>query len=147
MFPDTELPQPLREQIDLENQFELNELETIWMFRYHTWGGYAGGMNLTIPGSADYKNLGSLQPREVRVASGRKMPHLHLKNSEHQAKAGRVGGRIAGRIAVESGQLARVRSGFIERAAEHGRIGSCFYWNIRRNKSCVCGNHKQETAA
>jgi hypothetical protein len=59
-FPNTDLPQPIRERVEVSDQLELNELETIWMFQYHTWRGYDGGMNLTFPGSADYKNLGRL---------------------------------------------------------------------------------------
>lgn len=60
MFPNAELPQPIREVFEVQDQLELNELETIWMFQYHTWHGYDGGMNLTIPGSDDYKNMARL---------------------------------------------------------------------------------------
>jgi hypothetical protein len=82
-FPNIELPQPVRETVEVYDQFELNELETIWMFRYHTWRGYEGGMNITIPGAADYKNMIALRSRESLSAAG----------------------KLGGRKAVESGQL------------------------------------------
>ena len=52
LFPGIELPQPIREVVDVQDQLELNELETIWMFRYHTWRGL-GGMNIVFPGSQE----------------------------------------------------------------------------------------------
>lgn len=67
LFPDVELTQPIREVVEAQDQLELNWLETEWMFRYHTWHGYAGGMNLTL-GSLDYKNMGLLGGRS-RVAN------------------------------------------------------------------------------
>jgi hypothetical protein len=69
-FPGTELPQPIRETVEVKDQLELNELETISMFRYHTWYGYDGGMNLTLPGSSDYKSLGVVGNREGKRKSG-----------------------------------------------------------------------------
>src|ERR1700676_2374815 len=71
-FLDVELPQPIREEVEVKDYLELNELETIWMFQYHTWRGYEGGMNLTFPGSDDYKRLWLLQPIEARKANGRR---------------------------------------------------------------------------
>ena len=67
-FPTQTLPEPIREQVEVENARELNELETIWMFQYHTWRGY-GGMNLQIPGGEDYKVAGKLGALS-QVASG-----------------------------------------------------------------------------
>ena len=94
-FPGVELPQPIRREVIVPDFLTLNEEETIDMFRFHTWRGYKGGMNVTLPGSADYKIFGRLggligghnQPREVKVANG----------------------RIGGRISVESGHLDRIR--------------------------------------
>ena len=48
-FPGIELPQPIRETVEVADRLELNELETVWMFRYHTWRGYEGGMNSHSP--------------------------------------------------------------------------------------------------
>ena len=56
-FPGVELPRPILEAVEVRSQLELNEEETIWMFRYHTWCGYEDGMNLTFPGSDDYKGM------------------------------------------------------------------------------------------
>ena len=64
-------------------------------------------------------------------------------------------GRRAGQKNVESGWAAtlgkqNVESGQIAalgRTGVGGRTGNCFRWNIRRNKPCVCGRHKQEVAA
>src|ERR1700684_3356673 len=74
-FPGIELTQPVYEFVEVENQLELNELETIWMFRFHTWRrGYSEGENLTLPGSTDYQMLSSLGGSfggPVSVRSGR----------------------------------------------------------------------------
>src|ERR1700684_4172099 len=59
-FPEIELPQPILEKIEVRDQIQLNEEETIWMFRYHTWVGYPDGMNITFPNTCDYKNLGRI---------------------------------------------------------------------------------------
>lgn len=59
-YLNTELPQPIKEEIEVSNQTELNEEETIWMFRYHTWKGYLDGENKSLPGSDDYKRMGAL---------------------------------------------------------------------------------------
>ncbi len=56
-FPGVELPQPILEAVEVQSQLELNEKETDWMRRYHTWRDYEDGMNLTLPGSDDYKDM------------------------------------------------------------------------------------------
>jgi len=65
IFPDTELPQPIRKEVIVPDVLTLNGEEIIWMFQYHTWHGYPGGMNLTMPGSHDYKNFAHLGGRRV----------------------------------------------------------------------------------
>lgn len=107
-FPNEELPQPVKEIVEVRDQLELNELETIYMFRYHTWRGY-GGMNITLPGSDDYKNMGLLGG-QISKESGQ---------IQAFAKSG-VGGRIAGRIRVESGGLASIST--YENRAKGGRV-------------------------
>lgn len=101
-FPGVELPQPIREQVEIASQFELNELETMWFFIYHTWWGYEGGMNLTVPGSSDYKNMS-------RIGA---------------PLGGRIGGPIAGRKAVESGQIQALGRAVGRAAVESGRLAS-----------------------
>ena len=106
-FPDVELPHPVSEEVEVIDGQHLNSMETAWMVLYHTLLR-EGGMNLLLPGSTDYKNLGHIGGRWA-VESG----HLaKLRTSEHQAKAGRAGGHIGGRIAgrknIESGHLARM---------------------------------------
>jgi hypothetical protein len=136
LFPGVELTQPIRETVEVENYLELNELETIWMFQYHTWRGYPDGMNLTFPGSDDYKVIGRIAGC-IAVESGRIQMLGRIqgrKNVESGQLAsiasmgshigGRIGGRatvashgsqmgnggrIQGRKNVESGQLARIR--------------------------------------
>lgn len=89
-FPGVDLPQPIRWTVEVTDQLELNELETIAMFQFHSWRGYEGGMNLMLPGSTDYKNLGrftmSLLTAEEKSARGR--------------KAGAIGGLKGGPIAA-----------------------------------------------
>ena len=51
LFPGTSLPKPIRWEEPAKSQAEVNEAEIVSMFRYHSWYGYPGGMNLTLPGS------------------------------------------------------------------------------------------------
>jgi hypothetical protein len=169
-FPGVELPRPIIEEVEVSSQLELNELETIWMFQYHTWRGYEGGMNLSFPGSADYKNMGEI----IGPIRGRKNVEsgqfASIKTFESCSKGGRISGqksaesgtlarvrnlpqtkegqRRAGRKAVESGSLLRAARLSGLKAVENGhqarisKLGACFRWNIRRGKSCVCGKHQ-----
>lgn len=124
-FPDIELPQPIKEEFEVESQLELNELETIWMFQYHTWRGYPGGMNLTFPGSIDYKIMGLVGG----PIGGRRYIELYgqpgtVESRRKGSKAGGlIGGKIGGRKNVLSGQIAALgRSGIGSRIA--GRIAA-----------------------
>jgi hypothetical protein len=65
-FPNVDLSQPIREEFEVGDHIELNELETIWMFRYHTWYGYDGGMNYSLPGSSDYGNFSTAHREHLR---------------------------------------------------------------------------------
>jgi len=127
------LPQPIREEIEVQNQLELNELETIWMFRFHTWRGYPGGMNLMLAGSQDYKNLGRISGRKavenghlarVRSVSGRK-----ARESGHLARIASRGGRTQGRKNAENGHLASIAS---KGGRLGGRITNHERWHIKR---------------
>jgi hypothetical protein len=117
LFPDVDLPQPIREQVEVSGQLELNELETIWMFRFHTWRGYPDGMNLTLPGSDDYKAMANLgaslggksQSREAKVIGGRIQGSIQGRKNVESGQIQSLG-RIYGRIEVKSGLLERIRT-------------------------------------
>jgi hypothetical protein len=173
LFSDIELPQPIKEQVETSSQFGLNEEETIWMFRYHTWYGYLNGMNLQLPGSTDYKNAGKIGGSISGLINGRKnAENGHMitisaigRTPEHQIAAGRLGGRHAvesgqlnsirdlpqtkfaqskvGRKNVESGHLDKVRTKAV--CSKGGTVVCCLRWNIRRGKPCTCGTHKTIT--
>lgn len=98
LFPGIQLLPPVVEEVEVNDRFRLNELETIAMFRFHSWRGYAGGMNLTIPGSADYLRLG-----RIAVETG-SLERIKTKESM------RKGGHSAGLLHVASGHLARISS-------------------------------------
>jgi hypothetical protein len=163
LFPDDILPEPIKEQIEVYSTSELNEEETIWMFRYHTWWGYPDGMNLGLPGSSDYKNIGKIagqmavesgQVQSLGKKQGRKnVENGHLasiRTPENISKGTRRrneiygnpstpescarAGRIGGRKHVESGHIQAL--GKIQ-----GYIICCLRWNIRRGKPCTCGKH------
>jgi hypothetical protein len=120
-FPGVELPRPIREEIEVRNQLELNEIETIWMFQYHTWRGYEGGMNLTFPGSDDYKNLGRLS---FELRTGIHAPEMY-------GVGGRIGGKIGGRkTASIPGHMARAGHISGRMNVENGHILALGLWSI-----------------
>jgi hypothetical protein len=170
-FPKVELPQPIREQVEVVDQEHLNSMETAWMVLYNTLRSF-GGMNLLLPGSADYEVLGKVGgsiTAELRVGIHGLIKEQRAKNS---GKGGRisgrankenrtgifapemfgVGGRKGGRKNVENGHLASIsakggrKGGRISgrKAVENGHLASirCLRWNVRRGKSCICGTHK-----
>ena len=146
-FPNVELPHPVRWEMEVSNALEKNEEETIAMFQYHTWWGYEGGMNVTLPGSADYENMGTIGgpiAGRIAVESGQL---ASVRTPESLAKGGRIGGPIAGRIAVESGQLARISTP--ESLAKGGRIGTHTRWHVKRgivNPACsLCVSKEKRT--
>ena len=105
-FPGVELPRPVRWIVEVMNRFDLNDEETIAMFRYKTWRGYAGGMNITLPGSTDYINMGRIAVQRGEMDRIRNLPQT--KAAQHEV--GRVNGAIQGRKMVQSGQLAYIRT-------------------------------------
>src|ERR1700684_3123649 len=104
LFPNMDLPQPIREQVEVSSQSELNEEETIWMFKFHTWCGYPDGMNLQFPGSSDYKNMGALGGRAL-VASGQ---WEKIRNLPQSKEACRAASKKRGLELVESGEWKRI---------------------------------------
>jgi hypothetical protein len=147
-FPAIELSQPIKEEIEVQDQCELNELETIWMFRFHTWRGY-GGYNITIPGSKDYKFIGNLQPHEAKVRGGITRGKRHAiektgvcgrtpeKIRLDAIKGGQIGGCISGKNNVKSGQLLRAcRIGGKVQGLRNHKSGLAFMhnrWHVNRN--------------
>jgi hypothetical protein len=157
LFPGVELPQPVREQVEVSDYIQLNEEETIWMFKYHTWRGYDGGMNLTVPGSTDYKNLGKIAGHiasktgqiqalaarnhtpEHQAAAGRKagLKPCSVNGKNHMARVGRTGagGRKGGPI---GGRKTALIPGHMARAGSiGGRTGASLHlrWHVKRNSS------------
>ena len=94
LFPDTHLPEPVRWTEPASNYLEANEAETIAMFRYHTWRGYQGGMNLTLPGTKDYEHLGKIGGAVVGRITKENGTGLFRLTSEQLSQAGRKGGLI-----------------------------------------------------
>jgi hypothetical protein len=158
LFPGIELPNPVRETIEVRDYLELNELEIIWMFQYHTWRGYPGGMNLTLPGSIDYRSMGLIGGRvqgpknvesgalaKIQSAGGRVSGRMNSESGRIQelghtqgrknvesgqlASIQSMAGRAGGRIALESGQFSGIRS-----RGNHSR------WHIARgiSRPSVC---------
>jgi hypothetical protein len=161
-FPGIELPQPIREQVEVENHLELNELETIWMFQYHTWRGYEGGMNLTFPGSVDYKTLGKIGGLIGGPIGGCIQGRRNVESGQIasiRGIGGLIGGLIAGRIAAEKGQIQAV--GYLggrisgRKSVENGRLAQLREKNSEEgvflavgrkhaeNKTGVCGISKE----
>jgi hypothetical protein len=116
LFPGVELPQPIREVVKIENNLELNELETIHMFQYHTWCGYPNGMNLRFPGDKDYLSLGKMAAEvTMRLKVG-----VCFAAKEKLSKWGKKGGEWA----ASSGQLETISQlpQAIKRRKENGRL-------------------------
>lgn len=154
------MPQPVREEVEVADQLELNELETIWMFRFHTWRGYAGGMNLTFPGSKDYKNVGLLgaaiggsiggpivRDKKLGIHSlyfdhsnaGRK-GGLKVVESGHlqsiSSAGGKVSGALVGKRNAETGRMKEVQKAGLGKGGKiGGPKGMHTRWHTRRNIS------------
>jgi hypothetical protein len=132
-FPKTELPQPIREQAEVSDLTELNEMEIIWMFRYHTWRGYLGGMNIVLPGAQDYK-AAAILGGQANVDSGHIQALGRTQVVKIRGLGGKVSGKNVGRRNVESGQMASIQR-------EGSRVGTCVQYDIGRGKPCTCGRH------
>lgn len=151
LFPNTQLPTPIRRKIEVEHVIDINEEETMDMFLFHTWRGY-GGMNLRLPGAADYQNFGKLcyelkvgvhaisseRKREIGLRSGqrhvesgwaaelgrRSLESGHIfkiTTQETRSKGGKIAGKIRGPQAVASGQLLSICSAGGKAGAETQR--------------------------
>ena len=127
-FPKDLLPKPTKEIVEIESQLELNELETIWMFQYHTWCGYPGGMNLTFPNSADYSNMNALGNLPGARAKAGKISGQKNVESGHIIMLGNIYGPIRGKQNADSGQIQflGLTYGSIngKRAAESGQLAA-----------------------
>jgi hypothetical protein len=156
LFPNIPLPSPVKWQEAVENQFDANRAETVAMFHYHTWRGYIGGMNLSLPGSRDYEKMaqynGHLQG--CRNAENGHMAKIQrigcgIGNQAQPLEAKKLGGKTQGIQNVKSGHINRMhclaassrlteplgfRAGIL-------RAALCQRWNINRGKPCACGKH------
>ena len=97
LFPDTLLPEPIRWTEPTADHFEANEAEIVAMFKYHTWRGYPGGMNPTLPGSTDYEKMGLIGGSiGGKICKERRRGIFSLTHEQHVEvgkKAGSIGGR------------------------------------------------------
>lgn len=130
IFPNTRMPEPIKEIVEILDHSELNDLETIWMFRYHTWRGYPNGMNLTFPNTIDYKLIGSYQcredkvkgnaplPREARVLGGKRVYELH---PEFRKQIGRKVGLIL--LKSKLGLFGMSEEDKLKACSDGGKIG------------------------
>lgn len=142
-FPNTSLPMPVRRQVNVPTLSALNEEETIDMFIFHTWRGYPGGMNITIPGDINYTNLGS-------IGGLKRGPQA--KESGQLAATCSLGGQIGGQAQVKKklGMFAPEHIGKGGRTGAGGRktaelglmsslglsgVGLHTRWHINRNIS------------
>ena len=152
-FPDVELPRPIKEIVEVENQLELNELETIWMFQYHTWKVYKDGMNLRFPGDIDYAGIMTPeQHRENGLNAFKNRTGIHAENFD-KTVAGRTSferkvgihspdtdnvktGKKGAAINIASGQLEWVRNLPQTKEAQSRNMGQIQHrlWHINRNK-------------
>jgi hypothetical protein len=159
IFPGVELPHSVREQIEVTDYVALNEEETIWMFWYHTWRGYLDGMNLVLPGSLDYKNMGKLggggcfrQHPNLARENGYKVLErkvgIFAPDFDHSV-GGKKGGiknvetghiQALGRKAVDSGQLAGITT--FETCSKGGKAGGRIGGKIGGK---VAGRHRAES--
>jgi len=169
LFPNATLPQPVRWEETANNCLDANCAEILAMFKYHTWRGYPGGMNLTFPGSHDYKNIsrlgGIMQPREAKIKGGKSQSReARIKNWKKYADSTPLSlqKRVSHIIAVKNGtETARenVKSGQASNLGKSGlggrtvakipghmavlnRIAMCLRWNVHRGKPCTCGKHQ-----
>lgn len=160
-FPDTPLPTPTRWTEPATNHLEANNAETAAMFKYHTWHGYLGGMNLTLPGSKDYEKMGhiggSIGGRRAFERRSGIFGFTLNQLSERGRKGGKLGGITQGRINAANSHMARIQylGAFLGNLAQPrqakalggrmaGRINCCLRWNINRGKPCVCGRHNPQ---
>ncbi len=147
-FSGVMLPLPVRWTEPAVNQSEANLAETVAMFKFHTWHGYSGGMNFVLPGSQDYRKMGNLQPREVRVKSGKRLGLENVKTG-HLRMISRLGGlavppevrsRLGKATNLKLTREQRSRGG--RNVSREDRVAMyCKRWNINRGKPCTCGKH------
>lgn len=130
------LPEPIKETINVSDQFELNEEEIIWMFRYRTWHGYPAGMNLTLPIFDDYKNLGKLSgsiqgPKNVENGH---MERMRKKiTPEMWVEIHRKGGLVTGNNNIKTGHIQRLGRENIK----SGRLAS-----VTTKETCAAGGRR-----
>jgi len=158
-FPGMELSQPIKEVIEVANQMELNELETIWMFRFHTWHGYEGGMNKVIPGgqfgcaliggfatnatTSGRKGNGGRTGAGAR-ASLEKGVGIHGRSVKQKAQDASKGGRLGGAKNVKTGHILRIqKSGAVLGGRVAGRLTAEKGTGCHRPELQILGRHNR----
>ena len=153
-------PQPVRWQETASTRLDANLAETVTMPSMVP--EHPGGMNLTLPGSQDYKNAGYMggvvqgqrnaangqmsrishsgaltQPREAKVYGGRKASRIikEKRAGIFSLTPSRKGGKIGGR------SLVRLKAGV--HAPGMTARGRCKRWQVDRGKPCICGRHRR----
>ncbi len=140
LFPGIKLPEmEVGWHEPVTDRLKAKLIETEGMFRFHTWRGYPGGMNLTLPGLVDYESLGklggSISGHITGLAQGKKNVEtghiVRLGRSQGRKNVdtgllarvaplgGHIGGHISGRMNVERGHLASLRTPEHQREAAH----------------------------
>jgi hypothetical protein len=158
LFPDIRLPGPVRWAEPADNHLDANLAETVAMFRYHAWHGYPGGMNLTLPGSQDYTDMGHIGGKVnsekpgyfARIGhiggliGGHKGGITAIRKLSREAKV--RGGKEAARIQPREAKVRGGHAGGSIGGHLGGPIGAlitnCLRWNVHRGKPCICGKHK-----
>jgi hypothetical protein len=108
-------------------------------------------MNLTLPGSQDYTNIGRIGglsvSTEAAILRGKK-GNKGLSR-EDKVKGGRMGARNQPLEARSRGgknqpwetKVRIGRIGGLLGGPIGGKITACLRWNVNRGKPCTCGKH------
>jgi hypothetical protein len=134
LFPNINLPDPIKWQEEVGGQLDANIAEIIAMFVYHTWHGYTEGMNLTMPGLIDYINMGTLASHEDKVRAGK--------------IGGKIGGKIQGAINLNNGHWQRIsKLGALAQPRSEkvraGKIGWAHMPDEAKHRGAVLGGKSQ----
>lgn len=131
-YPGISLPKPIKEEIKICDKEELNAIETIWMFRYHTWKGYPDGMNLTFPGTTDYKNMGKIGGTVTSSVPGRMSAAGKIGGKTLGKMGGLIGGRVTASVPGRMSAWGKL-SCSNRNMSEVGKIGGHKTWHVMRN--------------
>jgi len=145
-FPGVELPQPIREVVEVVDQVHLNHLETAWMILYKTLHIFEDGMNLLLPGSTDYQNIGVMGGLVSGPASKRgKIAIFGMTQQDRRAASLKA---FETNTKNKSGLFGRTSDQISEDARKGGNVGGPIAGRRHRdNKTGVCGRSPEKRAA